>query len=246
MPPISYSNTRLSMYKRCRLKYYWNYVDKQPQKEGPALRRGRAAHKALAVWYEGGTFEQSITAAWDDFAPHSPEMETKMQELDLILTRYLRWAKANDRWKVLEVETSIEAKWKRKRFMGIFDLVVDLRGKKFIVDHKFQRSHAFSHLEVDSQVSHYLSLARLNGMDVQGVIYNIVNLDLGNVEKVVFRETVGRQPHFMRAYMNSLMPQIKEMQKLNRKKLDVYPNWTKDCCWDCGFYRRCIDTPFNL
>lgn len=244
MTPISYSNTRLSMFKRCRLKYYWNYIDKQPQKEGPALRRGRAAHAALAAWYGGATFEQAIETAWDDFSPHSPQMEDRMQELDAILTRYLKWSKANDRWKVLEIETTVEAMWKRKRLMGIWDLLVDLRGKKFIVDHKFQKSHQFSHLEVDTQVSHYLALAYLKGVDVHGVIYNIVNLEKGDVKEVCLRQSVGRTKHFIRAYLDNLLPQIKEMRSLDRGKLPVYPNWTKDCCWDCGFYKNCVENPF--
>lgn len=244
MPPISYSNTRLSMFKRCRLKYYWNYVDKQPQKDGPALLRGRAAHKALDVWYSGGSFDESITAAWEEFNPHSPLMEERMQELDHILTRYLRWSRANDRWRVIATEQTVESKYRRKKFMGIWDLLVDLRGKTFIVDHKFQKSHTFSHLEVDSQVTHYLALAHLNGIEVQGVIYNIINLEPGETNKVCFRQTVGREKHFIRAYLDGLLPQIKEIRSLERGKLPVYPNWTKDCVWDCSFRRQCVQTPF--
>jgi len=44
-----------STYKRCRLKWYWRYVNRlQPTREKGALKFGRMIHEALACWYVPG------------------------------------------------------------------------------------------------------------------------------------------------------------------------------------------------
>lgn len=244
---ISYSNTRLTTFKRCRLKYHWQYVDKSnTSSEGLALRRGRAAHIAMAQFYSGQPVKQAIRAAWNEYDPFDAETMRKMEELDAILTRYFAWAKVNDRWKVLAIERSVEVSWNKRKLMGIWDLLVKKSGKIFIVDHKFQKSHSFSNLEVDPQVTHYLALAKLMGIEVHGLIYNIVNLELGDTKTIALREIVGRQDYFIQSYLESLEPQIKEIEKAEKNKLSIYPNWTRDCCWDCQYYRRCIDSPYKI
>jgi hypothetical protein len=246
MATISFSNTRLTTFKRCRLKYHWQYVDKQPQREGIALRRGRAAHIAMASFYGGKSIQSAVRDAWFEYDPVTDEMGRKMNELDHILTRYFKWAIVNDGWKVLEIEKTVEAKYGSHKLMGIWDLLVTKNGKNFIVDHKFQKSHSFANLEVDPQVTHYLALARLLGVEVHGLIYNIVNLELGETKTIVLRELAGRQDYLIDRYLESLIPQIKEIKKLEKNKLPIYQNWTKDCCWECNFYRRCIDTPYRV
>lgn len=241
---ISFSNTRLTTFKRCRLKYHWQYVDKQPQKEAVALRRGRAAHAALAEFYKGMDIKDAVRVAWYEYDPFTDDSLDKMYELDTLLTRYMKWAKVNDRFRVLDVEKTVEVKYGKIKLMGIWDLLVNMSGKNLIVDHKFQKSHSFSNLEVDPQVTHYLALAKLAGIEVHGLLYNIVNLESGETKNIAFRELVGRQDYFIENYLKSLEPQVKEIKKLEKETLPIYPNWTKDCCWDCSFYRQCVDTPF--
>lgn len=242
---ISFSNTRLTTFKRCRLKYHWQYVDKQGRKEAVALRRGRAAHLALASFYQGKSIKKAVADAWAEYDPYTDESMQKMTDLDFLLTRYMEWARLNDGWKVLEVEKTVEVRYGSHKLMGILDLIVRKSGKNYIVDHKFQKSQSFSNLEADPQVTHYLSLAKLAGIEVHGLIYNIINLELGKTENIAFRKIVGRQNYFIKTYLESLDVQIKEIKKLEKGNLPIYPNWTKDCCWDCSFYRQCIDTPFQ-
>lgn len=236
------SNSRLVIYRRCRLKYYWTYVDKQPQEEAEALLRGKAAHKALSTYYKENNVDYAIADAWSEYDPYNENSLNDMLKLDKILSRYFTWAKTNDRWKVLEVEHTVEAEYKGKKIMGIWDLLIEKAGKKFIVDHKFQKSHSFSNLDVDSQVSHYLALAQLLGVKIQGLIYNIVNLEPGQPHNIAFRQITNRSPQFITRYLDSLVPQIDEMQQLEDGNLSVYPNWTKDCVWDCSFRKLCLKT----
>lgn len=234
------SNTRLTVFKRCRLKYYWTYIDKQPQEEGEALLRGKSAHKALYIYYTKKSKLEAIEAAWEEYSPFHPASLEGMLKLDTILWRYFAWARIYDRWHVSRAEHTLEVEYKGIKLMGICDLIVRKAGKRFIVDHKFQKSHSFSHLDVDSQVSHYLALASLAGIKIQGLIYNIINLELGNTNTVALRQVASRTPQFIKKYLESIPPQVEEMKKLEEGKLAVYPNWTKDCCWDCGFYKQCV------
>lgn len=240
---VAYSNTRLTTFKRCRLKYHWQYVNKQPSGSSRALVRGAAAHLAMAAYYRGETPKQAIAAAWESYAPASEKSFGYVQELDKILARYFQWAMVNDLWRVEMVEETIEAEYNGVKLMGIWDLLVRKNGQLWIVDHKFQKSHSFANLEVDPQVSQYIALARLKGMNVAGLIYNIVNLETGDTKTIALRQQVGRSDIFIQSYLDSLIPQIKEIKKADRHALPLYPNWTKDCCWDCQFYRRCVDEP---
>lgn len=245
---VAYSNTRLTTFKRCRLKYHWQYVAKgtEPQKHARALRRGAAAHLAMAAYYRGKSPKEAISEAWEDYRPATPKSLNYMLELDTILARYFAWAAVNDLWQVQLVEETIETEYKGIKLMGIWDLMVKKNGRLWIVDHKFQKSHSFSNLEVDPQVTHYIALARLKGIRVEGVIYNIINLETGETKNIAFRQQTGRSDYFVQSYLDSLIPQIKEIKKAQRHTLPIYPTWTKDCCWDCQFYRRCIDEPYTI
>lgn len=243
---IGYSNTRLTTFKRCRLKYHWQYVDKIESKQANALRRGAAAHLAMASYYNGKDPKVAVADAWEAYSVTSPAAYKRMEELDLILTRYFNWARINDGWQVLEVEKTVEVEYNGHKLMGIWDLLVKKNGRMWLVDHKFQKSHSFANLEVDPQVTHYLALARLLGYKVDGLIYNIINLETGKTDKIALRQQTGRADYFLKIYLDSLDSQIREIKKADRRTLPLYPNWTKDCCWDCQFYRRCIDEPYAL
>lgn len=242
---VGYSNTRLTTFRRCRLKYHWQYVEKQESKQARALVRGSAAHLAMAAFYRGTPIKEAVAHAWEAYAPASEKSFQYMTELDTILTRYFRWAEINDLWQVQMVEETIETEYNGIKLMGIWDLLVRKNGQLWIVDHKFQKSHSFANLEVDPQVSHYIALARLKGIQVAGLIYNIVNLELGEKREVAFRQQVGRADYFIQTYLDSLASQVKEIKKADKNTLPLYPNWTRDCCWDCQFYRRCIDEPYT-
>lgn len=244
---VAYSNSRLSTFKRCRLKYHWQYVDKQAETVGSsrALRRGSAAHLAMAAYYRGAAIKEAVGYAWESYRPASEKGFGHMMDLDFLLTRYFNWAAINDLWQVQAVEETVEAEYEGIKLMGIWDLLVRKNGQLWIVDHKFQKSHSFANLEVDPQVTQYIALARLKGINVAGLIYNIVNLETGDTKEIALRQQVGRADYFIQSYLDSLAPQVKEMKKAQRRTLNIYPNWTKDCCWDCSMYRKCIDEPFN-
>lgn len=210
-----------------------------------ALRRGRAAHLAMASYYQGKSPKTAVADAWYDFAPSHPDSLEVMLLLDAVLDRYFAWAKVTDRWKVLEVEHTVETKYRRQPLMGIWDLLVEKQGRRYIVDHKFQKSHSFANLEADPQVTHYLALAKLAGVQVDGLMYNIVNLEPAKTATPAFRQIVSRSEPLIDAYLQGLIPQIKEIKRLDAGKLPVYANWTRDCCWDCSFYKSCLKTPYK-
>jgi hypothetical protein len=242
---MAFSNSRISTFKRCRLKYHWSYAEKQVQVPSSALRRGSAAHLAMATYYRGEDPETAIADAWSEFNPGPPDTLVAMEKLDAVLDRYFRWAAFNDGWKVLEVEKTVEVEYAGEKLMGIWDLLVRKNGVTFIVDHKFQKSHSMAHLDVDSQVTHYLALARLAGVEARGMLYNIINLEVGSKRLPAIREFTTRTDSFLDAYLASLLPVIQEVRSADQGELPIYANWTRDCCWDCGFYRRCIDTPYK-
>lgn len=241
---MAYSNTRLSHFRRCRLRYYWLYLAKDAEhRVGVPLKRGKAGHVALANYYLGAGRDRAIASAWEEFLPTYPDSLEDMEKLDGVLDRYFDWSYLHDRWMVLDVEKTVQAKYKGYDLMGIWDMLVERDGVKWIVDHKFNRSYTTKHLEMDSQMSFYLALAKLAHIEVRGVIYNIINLDAGSKRPAAMRTIVNRTPEFLEAYLEGLIPTIQEIRMMDAGSLPVYANHTHDCSWDCGLYRRCLEYP---
>ena len=60
---IKLSATRIDAFLKCKLKYWFNYVDHFPRVPSPAFKLGTAAHESLEfagqIWKEKGKFTKT-------------------------------------------------------------------------------------------------------------------------------------------------------------------------------------------
>jgi PD-(D/E)XK nuclease superfamily len=232
-----YSNTSTSTFRRCTYKFHLQYGSKVRVREekGLGLRTGSAGHLALKAFYSGACkYKEALEWAWEEFNPQSPEEVEEFGKLRDVLLFY--WSRAvGDRWKILEVEKEVKV----GRLMGIFDLIIEEPGgRRWIVDHKFQRSRSLSHLATDTQVSFYLLLARELQLGVQGLLYNIIPTGSSKPEPVI-RKLCTRSEAFLLSFRKDLEVQIQLMDDFQNNPTP-YRNFTRDCVWDCGLRDVCL------
>lgn len=232
-----YSNTSTSTFRRCKYKYHLSYGKEKigvATEKGPGLKMGSAGHMAFKAYYSGKSIKTAHDWAYESFAPSNEAEEKKFEVLKTVLKNYWPIAKT-DRWKIIEIEKKVEV----GRYQGIFDLIItNPNGKIWIVDHKFNRSHSTSHLDVDTQVSYYLLLAQKLGIDAQGLLYNIIPTD-GGKDHYPIRKLVSRSPTFLKNFEKDLEAQVQEMDRFYTEPTP-YRNFTKDCSYDCEFYFQCL------
>lgn len=232
-----YSNNSTSTFRRCKYKYYLSYGNEKigvASEKGPGLKMGSAGHMALKAFYSGKPIKVAMDWAYESFSPSNEAEDKKFEALKTVLKNYWPIAKT-DRWKIIEVEKKVEI----GRYQGIFDLIItNPNGKIWIVDHKFKRSHSVRHLDMDTQVSFYLMLARMLGIEAQGLLYNIIPTD-GGKDRYPVRKLVSRSPWYLDNFQKDLEVQIKEMDTFYTTPTP-YRSSTDACEWDCQFYDFCL------
>lgn len=252
---ITLSNTRVGNFQRCAQRYVWSYLDKVEVDKTAGLRRGEALHAALESFYRGelaGTLlstriDQALTAAWNNFEPTGEDMLEDWELMQRILLRYFREVALQDQWVVREVELT----WNTPTdypfsLTGRIDLMVQAGGRNFIVDHKFNKQVSDRHLPVDPQVSTYLLLARILGIEVHGVIYNIIRMTEGGVavKEPVVRQTVRRTSAWLDRWEQQLMSLSQQIEEFHANPGAAWQlrNFGANCHWDCSFYEHCMAT----
>jgi hypothetical protein len=228
---ISFSSN--TTFERCKFKFAHTYSKEIRPESAPsaAQRIGIAGHLALKALYLKHPLQVALDWAYESFNPHSTE---ELQQFDLFSVAIKQYKNSlhTDAWKVLYVEHEV----KIGRYMGILDLVIKIPTDQiFIVDHKFQKSLNASDLDHNPQISFYLMLATLLSLEVEGLIYNMIDSSAG----VVKRKIVYRTPTFLKVFKHELDLRIAEMDAFNPQT--ATRNFTRDCRWDCGLYKFCME-----
>jgi len=62
----------------------------------------------------------------------------------------------------------------------------------------------------------------------------------GNV--FLFRERILRNAHELREFQSRLYAEYQDIRRVHREPRLLYPNFTRDCSWDCSYYDLCKAT----
>lgn len=221
-------NSEIKTYKRCRLKWHWNYgLELEPTVAAPPLRFGELVHLALERYYIPGrkrgphpaaTFialyeeqleQQPTLAVWDN------DERIPADELGhAMLTHYVEHYGKDDHIEVLVPELPFQVTLNHPRtgkpyctIVGKLDAVYrDLNtGRLGIIDHKTARSIGTGHLPLDEQAGTYFAIApaflRAKGM-------------LGKKEKL---------SHILYNYLRKAKPDPRPF-KVNKRGQKLYLN----------------------
>ena len=230
-----YSNSSMSTFRRCTFRFWetYGYEGRSDGEQNEGMRLGSAGHMAFKAYYSGHSTATALDWAYSEFNPVNRSDQDKFKHLTKVLQAY--WLTyATDNWKVVLLEQEI----KLGRLMMIVDAVIeDSYGRKYIVDHKFKKSLNTYHLDMDTQVSLYLYLARELDWKVDGLLYNMI--DTGKVGHYR-REYCTRSNKYLDSFGADLVTQIGVMDNffLDPKP---YRNQTEHCKWGCDLYQYCMD-----
>lgn len=236
------SATRLSVFQRCTQKYHYQYDLGLPEAGagGDAMLVGAALHEGIAQYYLNNGWEAVVFAMEEELSERTGLLSPERMRILKSSADFLDWYIGQDKdlWKIQGVEEWHNTQWEDPdgelvKVVGKWDLVVWSSGKLWIVDHKFsKKSSSPSAYTFNLQADMYLLQAAMVGMDVGGVIFNLVNYRKREVKKQVEIRT-EKQLERLR----------KELETLNRNMREYVPVRTlsHNCRWDCAFQGICLE-----
>jgi hypothetical protein len=249
---MNLSHTSMADYRRCKVRFYWKYMKNYDPLPSEGLRRGSIGHAALAEWYRSKDREKAIQIASDKLFEFenilSADLSSEWDLISIILDRYFDWSLKNDRFKCLEIEKKYSFELDGLPAVFIIDGIVEDMGNLWVLEHKFVKKAYLSHIDLDMQLSIYIYAARKLGYPVTGAIYNVIRVGAGGIaeKEPVLRKLVYRNPEGMEVIEKELQVQAREIKEfLDNEGNPLYRNPTKDCSWDCGFYRVCLSVNDN-
>ena len=168
------SNSSISTARGCLRKYKHLYVDQikadKPKKD--VISFGCAGHDAMEAHYASNPLHEPYS--------FDPLVDAKVVEL---LHAHLKHYNEDEKnWKVLAVEYEFQVQFinpdtgrasTNSDAVGKVDLIVEINGAQWIVDHKF--TSTFKPREywmVNSQADMYINVLNKNGYNIKGVIWN--------------------------------------------------------------------------
>lgn len=185
------SFTQTSMYKSCKLKWYFYAVKKiEPKRLRPALSFGSCGHILLEAHYRGKNIDDAAKM-WADQTINSADwFDEDIEEIDRIakeahgaVNYYIKCHPEDKDWVILDIEKYFKIPLTGTNLMveGYFDLVakesIDSRNV-WIVEHKFPRQSLRSDtdLELNQQLHMYdwvaTKLNEYKPYKVIGCLYN--------------------------------------------------------------------------
>jgi len=185
-------------WKRCRMKDQFRRVEglvPVDSKQINALWFGGGIHLCIEAFYKKSL--ETLEYVWEKYCDATLDMSTvdldALTEATILANGMMRWykdfAEKNDDFTVIEVEKTFDVKVPRTRVVltGRFDLLIqDQSGRLWIVDHKTCGKFTPDRdIEMDDQFTAYLWIAREVGLNVSGVIVNMLRKKLPTVPKVL-------------------------------------------------------------
>lgn len=151
------SYSELSTLAGCEQRWWYRYVEDREDQPSDAMKLGTSMHEfADAFW------------CWDPLVI-PPEAEW-------LAERYMQhYADQRNSVKVIESEMNLEWPLGATKLVGHIDGLYKIDGKQWLVERKTMRDwRRLDSLDVDLQVSLYCWLARKNGIEFEGVVYDAI------------------------------------------------------------------------
>lgn len=159
----------------------------EPKESRAALSKGGFFHDALKIYYgrkrDGAAFDQIKQEVMDFFTQNVAELSTtpgvETSDLLLVQRRIMEYIKhdwySRSEWKILAIEEGFSVKLYEDSFClyiyeGRIDLVVEVSGKRAVVDHKTQ-AMKYDWLHYSNQMMGYCYAAK-----AKYAIYNYIGL----------------------------------------------------------------------
>ncbi len=188
------SYTKLKTFKTCLKKYEYKYVQGlTPKERVQKVELGKYLHHLLRAKYKGLDVVAESQAYWDEntegmFTEELDDFQEVRTTAEQLYNRYFaEYASIDATWKVIMCEESVRVPVPGTNAILQFipDLIIeDESGTRWLVDHKITGvdfSRWEESLVLDEQANLYLWGVNQIGMNVSGVIFNLVRSKLPSV-----------------------------------------------------------------
>lgn len=172
------THSMIKAFRRCPRQTLYKQVERlKPRVLTKPLKRGTWMHSLLEEHHAGRDWQKmhrALSTKYDEmFDEEKAEYGDLPTECNQLMESYI-WHYANDPWKVLETEFTLEAEFPDGTlYRGKIDALVENQFGLWIVDHKTHGQfpdRAFRIL--DAQSALYIWAAKKMGMDIQGFQWN--------------------------------------------------------------------------
>jgi len=257
-------NSQRSCFKDCRKKYEYDYiVGLRPKIPSRKLHLGTLVHEALAYYYNPANMlslsAENALALYKD-RTHQELIKLQLpqdmlaefekdKELGYNMLKYYfeEFAPENDDFEVLSVEQEIQARVKTPTghashvlFGGRVDGTVSRQKQNLIMEHKTAASVDTNGLILDEQMSAYMWGSREMGMQIDGVIYNILRkvnpYSARSKAPYVHREIIYRNETELKNQGKQLYQEAQDIRSCK----NFYRTPSRDCNWKCDYRNLCI------
>jgi hypothetical protein len=224
-------------FRKCQKYWEWKYVHKLlPLTDAAALSNGKAFHDSMEIYYtnlkEGTPSPSALLIALNKLHEF-PLLEDDMRKLDDALRMYSMHY-ANDNFKILAIEQDFEQlftiKVRRAKYTknvrvyltGRIDLIVEINGKVYIIDHKTTKwiiGKVAEANELSDQATGYIALwnAAHPENPAHAAMYNIVKLEArmsgGDPTKDLMRPVVYRSQADIDGFLLDIAETSREIQQ---------------------------------
>lgn len=259
---LTVSNSQIDVWDRCKFRWYLNYgLQLVPiRKPQTYFQVGTFSHSLLEVHFEAR--KNGIKDTYPLVVEFANKVEFDTNDLDQltafkrslrIVERYIReYAPTHDNFRVLATERHfviemITPKGRPYKIQGYFDMLIEMDGKLWIVDHKTTSTGKFwsvKKLLKDPQMTTYILGLREQGYDVFGCVINQLNtydyakFENEPAEKLFRRERVYRTDAQIRNLARTIGEIVDEMY--DAQESDSYRKSNRFDCDKCPYFTPCL------
>ena len=262
MPIISFSE--LDTYRQCPFKHQLAYGERWVSPvDSAALDRGKRVHTVLENWYEAlkrgdnTTIEQVARESEVVFDQNGDYLDDIGELVHWIVQGYGEQYGRDEQWKVVEVEHDFvlplpkpDGKNSNIKLKGKIDLLVNWRGRLWLVDHKTAaRLPSDKELDLDVQFGLYAWAMRQLGYPIHGMIYTTLRTQRNKGEMALtdrFSRTLIAKSDAeldrlaLDAYQDAYQAYA-GIRKSNKTQVDLPRHYNTDTCrWRCPYTEACL------
>jgi hypothetical protein len=237
--PLRVSHSMAEAYAACQKRYEYAHLEQLAPKEVPAaLALGTYGHKVFEIFFND--IKDGISDK-DAMLKAMRYAYSDIQKFDKVGESLLYWFESvwpTLGWKILEVEKTTYLELNTEtQFPFTIDLLIELNGQLYIVDHKFTADqYPEEVLLIYPQMPKYVGALRATGTPVVGGIYNIVRT---RAMKDISAKLV-RQPMKINRdrIINSMKMQLAYTERIRSHEGEYLRNINNNCKY-CPFVDLC-------
>lgn len=246
---LTVSHSQLGTRDRCSFAWHIGYeLGYTPKEKKKALELGSMLHALADIWYTShdATLVDQQIHRWLDGNLDGFVLEN-IAAATWVFKKYIEYAQVMDNWKVLSTENHFvipltTPEGRRYNLQGYTDLIVEIEGRIWLLDHKSSTKFwTPTQVLMDSQMPLYAAALRTLGVDVFGIIINMMNTyqykDKSKVkmEQLFKRERTYRTPQELDAVLENTGMLVDEIYN----KAPIRRSLRKDCD-RCNFQEPCL------